>query len=397
VNSLLGKKIILGLTGGIAIYKSAYLLRRLCSDYGADVQVVMTKSALEFMSPVIFETFSGKKVISEMFPKELSGTRHVDLPVEADMVLVAPATANILAKAAHGISDDLLSAIILVAGNKTVFAPAMNVNMLENPATIENIRILKERSYDFIDSEEGELACNTSGKGRLADEYKILEIVESKLAGNKLLDGKNVIVTAGPTREYIDPVRFISNRSSGKMGYAVAAEAVKQGARVTLISGPTNLATPFGVEKISIESANDLQKTLLDNNDNVDYLFMVAAVEDLCPLEFSKDKIKKNNIPEKIDLKLAPDIVSAFRKLNPQTCIIGFSVEMENGKRRSIEKMKSKNLDYIVWNDPSKKGVAFETETNEVTVFSAKGMETFLKKDTKRNIAQGIIKLIKNN
>jgi len=308
--------------------------------------------------------------------------------------LICPATANIIAKTAAGIADDLLSTIILAAGTKTVFAPAMNVNMYKNPATMENMDKLKKIGYGFIDSETGMLACNDIGKGKLTNIDKILEYLNMTLNGTNKLKGKKVLVTAGPTREYLDPVRYISNRSSGKMGLALAEEAKKEGAEVLLVTGPVSIDIPNDLETIKVESAIEMRDTLIQNSDSVDFLFMAAAIEDLCPAEYIDTKIKKNDTITEIPIKLAPDIVSEFRQKNKKTCIVGFSVEMNDGKERSINKMQKKGLDYIVWNNPKDDGVGFEHDTNEVTLFSQNGHEWFLSKNSKRNIAENIIKII---
>ncbi|MBL7135344.1 MAG: bifunctional phosphopantothenoylcysteine decarboxylase/phosphopantothenate--cysteine ligase CoaBC [Candidatus Marinimicrobia bacterium] len=395
--NLQSKQILLGLTGGIAIYKSASLLRRLVHDEGVDARVVMTKSAQQFMTPLIFETFSKKPVLTDMFSGGIVSTRHIDLANDSDLILICPATADIVAKTANGIADDLLSTIVLAAGNKTIFALAMNVNMYENPITLENIQKLKELGYGFIEPEEGDLACNNKGKGRLAEERIIIEYLDTWLNGKHLLKGKKVIVTAGPTREYIDPVRFISNRSTGKMGFALAEEAVKEDGNVLLITGPTMLKPPPGVEVIRVESAREMGKVLSENAGEADFLFMSAAVEDFCPANFSENKIKKSEPLKEIPLTLSPDLVSSFRANNPKVCIVGFSVEIEDGKNRSIQKLVSKNMDYIVWNDPSKEGTGFESDTNDVLMFSANGDEWYFKKNSKRKIAEMIIQTVVRN
>lgn len=395
--NLKNKKILLGLTGGIAIYKSASLLRRLVHDEGVEIRVVMTKSAQQFMTPLIFETFSKKPVLTDMFSGGMVSTRHIDLANDSDLILICPATADIVAKTANGIADDLLSTIVLAAGNKTIFALAMNVNMYENPITLENIQKLKKLGYGFIEPEEGDLACNNKGKGKLADERIIIEYLDTWLNGKHLLKGKKAIVTAGPTREYIDLVRFISNRSTGKMGFALAEEAVKEDGNVLLITGPTMLKPPPGVEVIRVESAREMGKVLSENAGEADFLFMSAAVEDFCPANFSENKIKKSEPLKEIPLTLSPDLVYSFRAKNPKACIVGFSVEIEDGKNRSIQKLRSKNMDYIVWNDPSKDGTGFESDTNEVLMFSANGDEWYFQKDTKRKIAEMIIKTVVRN
>lgn len=389
-----GLHITLGLTGGIAIYKSASLLRRLVNDEGADVTVIMTAAAQQFMSPLIFETFSGKPVITDMWTGRDIRTRHIDLARTPEAVLVCPATADIIAKAAHGIADDMLSTVILTAGPKTIFAPAMNVSMYANPITRDNIARLVELGYGLIEPEHGDLACKDVGQGRLAEEAAILDYLDMRLNGRNLLKGKKVIVTAGPTREAIDPVRFISNRSSGKMGFALARQAHKEGAQVTLITGPTTLTPGRDIELIAVESAREMETALEQNATDTDYLFMAAAVEDLCPRTPLDRKVKKSALPESIPLSLAPDLITAFRKWNSATCIVGFSVEKEDGKERSLAKLKHKGMDYIVWNDPSRKGVGFGEDTNEVRLYSRSGQERHFPRASKDRIAAQIIEQV---
>jgi len=384
-------RITLGLTGGIAIYKSASLLRRLIQDYGSDVTVIMTAAAQKFMQPLIFETLSGKPVITEMFAREKVFTRHIDLGKDADLVLVCPATANIVAKAAHGIADDLLSTVILAAGNKTVFVLAMNEKMYLNPITQENITKLKNLGYGIIEPETGDLACQEVGIGRLAEELVILNYLEQRLNKTRLLQDQRVLVTAGPTREYLDTVRFISNRSSGKMGYALAIAAQREGAEVILISGPTSLSAPFGIKTLPVESAQEMQEVLLANADKADYLFMAAAVEDFVPRQKYSTKLKKSQFPTALQIKVAPDLIQSFRQQNKACCIIGFSVETEEGKARSLEKLRDKGMDFIAWNDPSQADAGFGAETNIMTLFSADGGEWHFPLADKREIARQII------
>jgi len=387
------KKIVLGLSGGIAIYKSANLLRRLTADEGADVTVVMTDSAQQFMQPLVFETFSGRPVLTDMWTGGFVGARHIDLASESEAILVCPATANIVAKAAHGIADDLLSTIILAAGAKTIFALKMNVDMYENPITQANIHKLQELGYGFVPPEEGELACNSTGKGRLAPEPAILDYLDMRLNKAPKLTGKRVLVTAGPTWESIDAVRYISNRSSGKMGFALARAAAREASRVSLITGPSALESPFGVERIDVESAAEMDRALQDRGQDADLLLMAAAVEDIVPVQ-RQGKLKKSDLPEVLPIDRAPDIVSRFRHQFPKCRIVGFSVEIEDGKARSLAKMKDKGLDFIVWNDPSADGAGFAGDTNEVTVFSSGGDEWQIPKDSKAHIADEIINIV---
>lgn len=388
------KRITLGLTGGIAIYKSAALLRRLVNELELDVSVIMTDAAQQFMSPRIFETFSGKAVVTGMFARERVATRHIDLGSDADLVLVCPATANIIAKAAHGIADDILSTVILVAGPKTVFAPAMNSHMYLNPVTQANIGRLEELGYGFIAPESGALACNDDGPGRLADESRILEIVQERLRTGDQLRGKRVVVTAGPTREYLDPVRFISNRSSGKMGYALAVDARRRGADVVLISGPSHEIAPPEVQIVNVESAKEMGQALMEQGKNADYLFMAAAVEDIVPANPRSTKLKKGTLPDSIAITRSTDLVSEYRRSNPDCCIVAFSVEMEDGRQRSLEKLRTKGADYIVWNNPAEPGSAFGTDTNAVLLIAADGQEWQFPLASKRTIAARLIEQI---
>ncbi|MCF7886323.1 MAG: bifunctional phosphopantothenoylcysteine decarboxylase/phosphopantothenate--cysteine ligase CoaBC [Candidatus Marinimicrobia bacterium] len=383
--------VVLGVTGSISAYKAAYLTRQL-QKKGAQVQVVMTAAATEFITPLTFNTLSNRNVYTGMFEGDNAGTRHIDLGKWADVILVAPATANIIAKVARGIADDLLSAILLAfAERKIMFAPAMNVNMYNNPVTRENIEYLKGIGYYFVEPDSGELACGDEGAGRLPEISTITEHLHRYLHSGKLLNGKRVVITAGPTREFLDQVRYISNRSSGKMGYALANEAAKEGASVTLISGPTTLKPPSGVETINVESAQEMQQELRQHANKIDYLFMAAAVEDIAPAQQDSKKLKKEFINDNLSIKVNPDIVQDFRDKDQEVCIIGFSLEMEKGLKRSKEKMRQKGLDYIVWNDPEQEGAGFEVDTNEV-VLIAKNEETYkFQKAPKRKIAEQII------
>lgn len=388
------KHLIVGVTGGIAAYKTASLVRHLVHEEGASVQVIMTQNSQEFVTPLTFETLSGQPVITAMFAGDKIGTRHIDLVREAAAVLVCPATANIIAKSAQGIADDMLSTVILVAGNKTCFVPAMNSAMYLNPITQANLTRLKELGYAILEPDEGALACQASGKGRLPDERVILAFLDQHVNGNGLLKGKKVIVTAGPTRAPIDDIRFITNRSSGKMGYALAECAVRESAEVILISGPTALARPWGVQFIPVETIEELQQALNAAGGGADYLFMAAAVEDLLPVKKAAGKIKKEQGLANIEIRIAPDIVRDFRQRHPGTRIIGFSVEIEDGLERSRLKMQHKGLDYIVWNNPQQAGAAFEHDTNAVTLIAADGRSWEFPLASKHTIADQIINTV---
>lgn len=390
--------VLLGVTGSISAYKSAFLARQLIKE-GAQVQVIMTESAAKFVAPLTFNTLTGNDVYRSMFDDDNAGTRHIDLGKWADAILIAPATANIIAKTAGGIADDLLSCLILAfEERKIAFAPAMNVHMYNNSVTQKNIKALRNLGYYFIEPGAGELACGDEGAGRLPEISLITEHLHRFIHGHSTLKNKKVVVTAGPTREYLDSVRYITNRSTGKMGYALANEAAKEGASVVLISGPTNLEAPPEVELIRVESAAEMQNKLIKQTGSTDYLFMAAAVEDIAPANRAKKKIKKEGLKNHLAITRNPDLVKNFRDRDKEACIVGFSVEMEEGMRRSIEKMKTKGLDFIVWNDPAQEGAGFAVDTNEVTLFTKGGDKYKFSRAAKRKIAEQIItKVVQQN
>jgi len=386
------KKILFGLTGSIAIYKSAGIIRHLIRGEGADITVIMTDSAKKFISPLLFETLTGNPVSSEMFESEAKGTVHIDLARGADLLVICPATANIIGKIANGIADNLLTTIAMVKGIDTLIAPAMNDRMYLNPVTQENMKKLRNLGYEIVESEEGELACKTCGIGRLADEDKILLAILRKLGKKKFLTGKKVVVTAGPTREYIDDIRFISNRSSGKMGFAIAEQAYIMGADVTLIAGPNNLKKIPFIEYIEVQTSQQMLKALLEMKD-ADYLFMAAAIEDFVPEKFN-GKIKKSDSVRTVKISYAEDIIKAYKKNYPDTVVVGFSVETVNGKENTLKKLREKGIDYIAWNDPTKVDTAFESDYNEIVLYSKNGNKWDLLKDKKIDIARELIEIV---
>jgi phosphopantothenoylcysteine decarboxylase/phosphopantothenate--cysteine ligase len=374
---LSGKSIVLGLTGGIAIYKSANLLRRLTRDYNCDVTVVMTKSAQEFMTPLIFETFSGKEVIGNMFVSETNivGTRHIDIIQKADLIAVIPATANILAKISSGLADDALSTMLLVAKpQQTVIAPAMNKNMYLNAVVQKNLTTLRELNYHIIEPETGELATAEEGwgVGRLPDEKTLIHFLEKALSSQKKtpIYNKRVLISGGPTREAIDDIRFISNPSTGKMGVALAESAAKAGAHVTYISGPTSLPDPLGCRTEHVISAKEMKDAILKIYQDQDIVVMTAAVEDIRPKTSLNGKLKKDQIPSSIDLEKSDDILLELGKLKKDQLLVGFSVEVENEIDNSIEKITKKNLDWIVVNNPRNTGTTFASDNNQVTIIN---------------------------
>jgi len=394
-----GKKIILGLSGGIAIYKVANLLRRLTADYNADLQVVMTQHAQEFMTPLIFETFSGKRVLTEIFESDhLVATRHIDIVQSADIFLVAPATANIIGKMANGIADDLLSTMLLVAEpNKVWLAPAMNKNMYLNPFFQKNLNILKVSGCHIIEPETGELATRQEGWGigRLPGEALIIDKLNAA-AAPKDLAGKKIIVTAGPTREYFDKVRFISNPSTGKMGIALAEAAAILGADVTLIIGPSHLDLPHNCHNIRVQSAQEMLNALTEIFDHCDALFMAAAVEDIQPQNQSGIKIKKETLGDSIPLKPTVDILNELGKRKSKQTLVGFSVELMNMTENSRKKMEKKNLDYIVMNNLEEDGAAFGSDTNHIWIMNRQGDVEELKPDSKKKLAFNILATVFN-
>ena len=400
--SLNNKIIILGVSGGIAAYKAAELTR-LFKKEGADVRVVMTKSAKEFVSPLTFETLSGNPVYSDMFypphppPSEGGDERggsmpHIDLGKRCDLFIVAPATANIIGKFANGIADDLLSTLYLSVTSPVLIAPAMNNNMYANPVVQENIKKLKGFNINFVEPGFGELACGDKGEGRLADLDVILSRAKELLTSKGDLSDRTVLVTAGPTHEAIDPVRFISNLSSGKMGYAVASAARRRGANVILISGSTSLPVPSGVRFISIKSASDMRREILKEVERADVIIMTAAVSDFTPENYSDKKIKKEDTEGiTIKFKKNPDILSEISHqpsaISHQRIVVGFALETDDMIKNAKEKLKEKNLDFIVANSVN----GFGSDQNKVTIIDKKGNLYDIPQMSKDGVAEIIL------
>ena len=372
MKTLKGVKIAVGVTGCIAAYKSAEVVSRLVK-LGADVTVIMTKSAQEFISPLTFGTLTKNKVICDMFTMpDYSKVEHISVASDADVFLVCPATANIIGKVASGIADDFLSTTIMATKSPVIFAAAMNNNMYENPIVQSNIRKLEDYGYNFIEPAEGPLACGTSGKGRLADYKEIIETVECIAFKKKDLLGKKVLVTAGPTVESIDPVRYISNHSSGKMGYAVAKAAKLRGADVTLVTGPVNIEPFTGINTFKVKSAKEMYDEVNKHFDSSDIIVKAAAVADYTPVEFSENKIKKGNSLN-IKLKDNPDILQALGQKKGNRTLVGFCMETRDLLTNAEKKLKNKNLDFIVANDLTSEGAGFKCDTNIVTIIDNQG------------------------
>ena len=375
----------LGVTGCIAAYKAVEVMRGL-QKRGADVRVVMTRHATEFVGPLTFQSISGFPVISEMFaPTDDPEIKHIQLAQSIDLLLVAPATANTLAKFANGIADEFLSTLYISTTAPVLVAPAMNVEMWAHPATRENVRRLRERGVQFIDPGEGYLACRTVGAGRLAEPDDIVrracEIVglkpsqETSDVSPRTLSGEHVLITAGPTQEAVDPVRYLTNRSSGKMGYSVVEAALARGAAVTLISGPVSIDPPKGARKISVRSAAEMHEAVKNSLDDATIVVMAAAVADYRPSNTHRQKIKKNGSSIVLNLEPTDDILAAVGATKGSRIVIGFAAETENLIENAKKKLKEKGADLIVANDVSASDAGFDVDTNRITLVSSEGVD----------------------
>lgn len=390
------KKVIVGVTGGIASYKAAELVRLLVRE-GASTKVAMTAHATKFVTPLTFEALSGNRVVSDMWSTETEPMDHISWGQEADLIIIAPATANFLAHMAHGMGSDFLSTMILAATAKILVCPAMNVHMFSNPAVRENIRILRERGYFIMDPVEGELACGAEGAGRLPEPEDILDRGKVLLSDGDL-SGMRVLVTAGPTMEAIDPVRYITNRSSGKMGYALANAARLRGADVTLISGPTTLKPPNNVRLNRVRTADEMKRAVFSCHRDNDVIIKAAAVLDYKPRQTADHKIKKEKGNQSLDLVRTPDILEelGMAKEKARYLLIGFAAETEDLLSNASEKLARKNLDMIVANDVSRDDAGFETDTNLVRIIYKDGEREDLPLMTKQEVADHILSRIKS-
>ena len=365
------KCIVIGVSGGIAAYKICGLVSRLKQE-GNDVHVLMTKAATEFVGPLTFQTLSGNRVVLDMFDVGFEpDVHHVSVAKKADIFVIAPATANVIAKVAHGIADDYLTTSFLAANCPKLIVPAMNTGMLENPITQDNLKICKKYGMEILESGSGYLACGDVGKGRMPEADVIYDAISAMVEEEKYLKGKKILVSAGPTMEEIDPVRFISNHSSGKMGYALAKAARNLGADVTLVSGKTNLEKPVGMKVIEITSAKDMANEIEKVSEKMDVIIMAAAVADFTPKKKEKNKIKKTNKDNSLELARTKDILLALGKKKKRgQKLIGFAMETENLIENANKKLKEKNLDYIIANSINEKGAGFAVDTNSVTIIS---------------------------
>ena len=367
-------KVALGVSGGIAAYKAAELVR-LLQDRGVRVQVVMTRAAQEFVRPLTFAALSGEKVITDLFgtdaqePNIDSAVEHIAVAQSIDALVVAPATADTIAKFARGLADDFLSTLFLASTAPVVIAPAMNVNMWENPATLENIRLLKSRGIRVVEPDSGYLACGMVGAGRLAANETIVHAVMESLGAAQDLLGETVLVTAGPTREPIDPVRFLGNRSSGKMGYAVAEAALRRGAKVILITGPVTLKPPSSADVVQVQTAAEMRDAVLAHLEQATVVIKAAAVADFKVRYAAEQKIKRTGAVT-LELEPTPDILKEISPRKGSRIVIGFAAETENGLENARKKLLAKSLDAIVLNDVSQPGIGFDSERNAVTILT---------------------------
>jgi phosphopantothenoylcysteine decarboxylase / phosphopantothenate---cysteine ligase len=389
-------RITLGVTGGVAAYKAAELVRRLQQE-GFSVQAVMTRAARNFIAPLTFAALTGEKVITDLFAEPggeanlESAVEHIAVAQRTDLLLVAPATADILAKFARGIADDFLTTLYLATTAPVVAAPAMNVNMWNHAATMENVEMLRARGVKIVDPDEGYLACGMTGAGRLASQEAIVAAVHEALHTVRDLAGQTVLVTAGPTCEDLDPVRYLTNRSSGKMGYAVAEAAARRGARIILVSGPTSMEAPAGVERINVRSAEEMHRAVTDKFPECSIAIFAAAVADYRPIQRNDQKMKRGREPVTLSLEPTPDILWSVARNKGERLVVAFAAETQNVAENARKKLAAKNADLIVANDVTAEGAGFDYDTNVVTLLSRDGRDLPLPRLDKREVAQRIL------
>lgn len=389
------KCVVVGVSGGVAVYKALDVISRLRKK-DVEVYVIMTKSATEFVTPLSFQSLSQNMVITDMFAEPKAWEiQHISLAKKADLMLIVPATANIIGKVANGIADDMLSTTIMATKAPVVFCPAMNTNMYENPIVQRNINLLKELGYEFIEPASGRLACGDEGKGKLQDTEIIAEETLRRLHSTNDLVGKKVVVTAGPTIVPIDPVRILTNRSSGKMGYSIAEEARDRGAEVVLISGPTSLRKPNGIKVIDVKTNEDMFNAIKNEFEDADIVIKSAAVADYKAKNYSSEKIKKTGDDLNLIFERDRDILKTLGDMKENQILVGFAAESSNLKENAKGKLERKNLDYIVANDISKPETGFASDENKVTIISKSGEEVSLEKMSKREVAKNIFDIIK--
>lgn len=391
---LKNKLVVLGVTGSIAVYKAVEICRLLMKN-GARVKVIMTRAAEAFVAPLTFETITGGPVGTRMFGQVRSwDIQHISWAQEADLFLVAPATANVIGKVCQGIADDLLTTSIMAATSPVIFAPAMNREMYNNPIYQDNMEKLAARGYQFVEPGTGYLACGDEGKGRLAEPEEIVDYVIKELTMKKDFSDRKLLITAGPTREPLDPIRFFSNFSSGKMGYALAEAASRRGGEVTLISGPTNLTPPPGIRFIPVNTTLEMQEAVFDEFSRTDLVIKAAAVADYRPANPKKQKIKKEEEFLNVKLTSNPDILLELGKIKKKQILVGFAAETEDLVKNAMEKIKKKNLDFIVANDLTRPGAGFEVDTNLVKVINREGDIREFPLMTKKEVSHKILDVL---
>lgn len=392
------KTVVIGVSGGIAVYKACDIVSRL-KKLNANVHVIMTKSATEFVTPLTFQSLSQNYVVSDMFEEPKTwDVEHISLAKKADVFLIAPATANVIGKVANGICDDMLTTTVMATTGKILIAPAMNTNMYKNPILQKNINILKELGYNFVNPESGRLACGDMGEGKLASPEIIVNAVIDLLNNrDKDLQGKKIMITAGPTVESIDPVRYLTNRSTGKMGYAIAKMAADRGADVTLVSGPTNITPPANLKKlIRIQSAEEMYSAIINNFDENQVIIKSAAVADYKPKTYSDKKIKKSNGDLVIELDRNKDIAYELGKIKKDKILVGFAAETNDLIENAKGKVNKKNLDFIVANDLTEEGAGFGTDTNIVKIIDKEGNISKYPQMKKDEVANVILDKVKS-
>ncbi|OFI07666.1 coenzyme A biosynthesis bifunctional protein CoaBC [Clostridium acetireducens DSM 10703] len=394
---MVSKSVVIGVTGGIAAYKALDVVSKL-KKQDIEVNVIMTKSAAKFVTPLSFQSLSQNLVSIDTFDEPKSWEiRHISLAKKADVMLVVPATANIIGKVANGIADDMLSTTIMATKATVIFAPSMNTNMFKNPIVQNNISKLKEYGYKFIQPDSGRLACGDVGEGKLANTDVIVDSVLKELYDKKDLVGKKVLVTAGPTIAPMDPVRYITNKSSGKMGYAIAKEARDRGAEVILVHGATKIEPPFGVKTISVNTNEEMLNAVLKNFDKQDIIIKAAAVSDYKPKNYSNQKIKKKNDEFTLELVKDNDILRKLGQMKKNQILVGFAAESNDLIKNATGKLEKKNLDYIVANDITAPDTGFISDDNKVTILCRDGRVIPIEKISKREVARRLFDLINEN
>jgi len=390
---LRGKRVVLGVCGGIAAYKAAELTRELIRE-GAEVRLVMTQNATRFVTPLTFQVLSGRRVLTDTFGDDGYDMNHIALADYAELMIIAPATANMVGKAASGIADDLLSTTVMTLRCPVLFCPAMNAAMYESPIVQDNLGKLRRAGFHVLEPAVGDLACGVSGKGRLP-EISLIVTEAARLLSPQDLAGERILVTAGPTREPFDPVRFITNYSSGKMGYALAAAARRRGAEVVLVSGPVTLPPPYGVEAVMVESAREMFEKVMEHLERSTVIIKAAAVADYRPAVRSRGKIKKTKGPLILELERNPDIIAEVGKRKGDRILVGFAMESENLVENAAAKMKAKGMDFIVANDLNEEGAGFQHDTNKVRIIMNDGSIESLPLMDKLEVAHAILDRVK--